>query len=133
MLENLPQRASHIEAVEKRPSMEGRTVVENMVISGGGVLIKVMFPRSESVAKIFMLIPEPVSEGGKNNYEKVLREAHSKKDKKIVEETFNAMNSPLVFRNPEEMQSWFDLATNNYGLAECKAIADFLGIENRED
>ena len=65
-----------------------------------------------------------------------MREASDEEEEKIFEETLDSMNSPLVFRNLEQMQRWFDVNANilgMYGPAQRKAIAGFLEIEDKED
>jgi len=129
--EKLPQKTNNLETTEKRPSIEGSPVVENMPVRSAGVLVKVTFPRPESVAKIFMLVQEPTSEQGIKNVEK-LAEEHPE-NRKMYEEMTEAMNGALIFRNPEEAQKWFDIFSHTCSPAECREIADFLEVENKEN
>jgi len=133
MSENLPPKIEPPVKAEKTPSMEGASVVENMSLSWGAVLIKVTFPRSDDVAKVFMLIQPPVSEEGSKNYERLMEKVPEKgREREIREDTFKIMNSPLVFRNKKQAQEWFDIS-HNYTPTERRAIAEFLEIEYKED
>ncbi len=129
MTEKLPQKANNL---ERRSFVEGPPTVESMQIRHAGVLVRVIFPRDESVAKVFMLVQEPTSEQGMKNIKKLSGE-HPEYDKKTIDQMVAAMNSVLIFRNTAEAQKWFDGFSYTCTPAERKTIADFLEVENADN
>ncbi len=132
MSEGLPKRTERPpNKTERDPSMEGPPTVESMPIKHIGVLIKTIFPRQSSDAKIFMLIMTPFSEDGVDNYHKLL-ETMPEEHRKGAENYFASVHSPLVFDNPEQAKEWLDSIRPFYKPTQWRAIADFLEVEDTE-
>lgn len=132
MTENLLQKYNKEDNIEKSPSMEANekpAMVESMQVEHAGVLIKVAFPRNGSVAKIFMLVQNPISDQGIKNLEKLTNDKPEMKE--VAEKVIRDATSPLVFNSENQAQMWLDMLPCS--SAENMAIANFLELQPKKD